>query len=67
MNILESVPWFCLNWLINFNDNALPVPSYPVTVLLKNTKYGPNNFFTIGNGIAAASSITTSSAWANFS
>lgn len=32
----------------------------------RNTKYGPNMAFTKGNGMAAASSITTSSAWVNF-
>src|SRR5690349_1784937 len=28
-----------------------------------NTRYGPNSFFTNGSGMAAASSITTNSAW----
>ena len=49
--------------MINFNDNDLPVPSYPLIVELKNTKYGPNNFLTYVKGIAAASSITSKSAY----
>lgn len=31
----------------------------------KNTRYGPSIAFTSGSGIAAASSITTNSAWLN--
>jgi hypothetical protein len=40
----------------------LPVPSYPLIVDDKNTKYGPSNYLTIVIGIAAASSTTKSSA-----
>lgn len=30
------------------------------------TRYGPSSFFTRGSGMAAASSMTSSSAWPNF-
>lgn len=65
--------------LISFRDKDLPVPSYlksleiyevlrknPFTVEDRKTRYGPRRALTRGNGIAAASSITTSSAWPSF-
>lgn len=51
------------NWSISFKERDLPVPSYPETVEDRNTKYGPKSLRTSGKGMAAASSMTTSSAW----
>jgi hypothetical protein len=41
--------------------------SYPFTVDERKTRYGPSRDLTTGNGIAAASSITSSSTWESFS
>ena len=40
--------------------------TYPLMVEAIKTRYGPSKFFTRGRGMAAASSITTSSACPNF-
>lgn len=40
--------------------------TYPLTVDDRKTRYGPSKDLTIGNGIAAASSMTRSSTWESF-
>ena len=47
---------------MSLRDRLRPVPSYPFTVEQRNTRYGPSRVFTTGKGMAAASSITNSSA-----
>ena len=47
---------------MSFKESERPVPSYPLMVEAIKTRYGPMSFRTSGRGIAAASSITKSSA-----
>ena len=49
--------------MINFKDKDLPVPSYPFIVDAIKIVYEPMSFLTIGKGMAAASSMTKSSAY----
>lgn len=62
---LESFAPCSLNCCISLSDKERPVPSYPLTVEHRNTRYGPSMAFTNGSGMAAASSMTNSSACAN--
>ena len=47
---------------MSLRESERPVPSYPLMVDAMNTRYGPRRLRTRGRGIAAASSMMTSSA-----
>ena len=48
---------------ISLRERERPVPSYPLIVDARKTRYGPIRLRTSGKGMAAASSMITSSAW----
>lgn len=48
---------------MSLRERERPVPSYPFMVEAMKTRYGPRRLRTRGRGMAAASSMMTSSAW----
>ena len=59
---LQIQKWPHCNHIIHNSSICLVTP-YPFTVDDRNTRYGPMRSLTKGSGMAAASSITTNSAW----
>ena len=55
---LPQKPVYSISFSLSLSPSHLPV-------LDMKTRYGPRSFFTVGRGIAAASSIATNSAYAS--